>query len=69
MIANIFFRESFPVILQSPINCGAIAMLAGLVIVPIVSLFTPKPDEALVDEAFRCYDRETKVSQKTALGK
>ncbi len=26
MIANIFCRESFPVIMQSPINCGAIAM-------------------------------------------
>ena len=69
MIANIFFRESFPMILQSPINCGAIAMLAGLVIVPIVSLFTPKPDKALVDNAFACYDKETTVPQKTALGK
>lgn len=69
MVANIFWRNSFPVILQSPINCGAIAMLAGLVIVPIVSLFTPKPDKALVEDAFACYDKETKVSQKTALGK
>ena len=69
MVANIFWRGSFPVILQSPINCGAVAMLAGLVIVPIVSLFTPKPDKALVDDAFACYDKETKVSQKTALGK
>lgn len=34
MIANIFFRDSFPAIMQSPINCGAIAMLAGLIIVP-----------------------------------
>ena len=24
MMANIFFRSSFPAILQSPINCGAI---------------------------------------------
>lgn len=69
MIANIFFRESFPVILQSPINCGAIAMLLGLLIVPVVSMFTPKPDKTLVDEAFRCYEKETTVSQKTALGK
>lgn len=69
MLANIFWRESFPVIIQSPINCGAIAMLAGLVIVPIVSLFTPKPDKTLVDNAFACYDKETTVSQKTALGK
>lgn len=69
MMANIFFRESFPVILQSPINCGAIAMLLGLVIVPVVSLFTPKPDKELVENAFACYEKETKVSQKTALGK
>lgn len=69
MIANIFVRNSFPVILQSPINCGAIAMLAGLVIVPVVSLFTPKPDKTLVDGAFACYEKKAVVSQKTALGK
>lgn len=69
MVANIFFKSSFPEIMQSPINCGAIAMLAGLVIVPIVSVFTPKPDKTFVDNAFACYEKETKVSQKTALGK
>ncbi len=69
MTANIFFRESFPTILQSPINCGAVVMMAGLVIVPIVSLITPKPDKELVDNAFACYDKTTEVAQKTALGK
>ena len=69
MVANIFFRSSFPAIMQSPINCGAIAMLAGLVIVPVVSLFTPKPDRKLVDNAFACYEKKTEVAQKTALGK
>lgn len=69
MTANIFIRSSFPAIIQSPINCGAVAMLAGLVIVPVVSLFTPKPDKTLVDNAFACYDKETTVSQRTALGK
>ena len=68
MIANIFFRSSFPAIMQSPINCGAIAMLAGLVIVPVVSLFTPGPNKKLVDNAFACYEKKTEVSQKTALG-
>lgn len=67
MVANIFFRPSFPEIMQSPINCGAIAMLAGLVIVPIVSLFTPKPDQNLVNSAFACYEKKTEVAQKTAL--
>ncbi len=69
MILNIFFRSSFPAIIQSPINCGAVAMLAGLIIVPVVSLVSPKPAKELVDDAFRCYDKETTVSQKTALGK
>ena len=69
MVLNIFFRSSFPEIMQSPINCGVIAMLAGLVIVPAVSLFTKKPDGKLLEDAFRCYDKETTVAQKTALGK
>ena len=69
MCANIFFRSSFPAIMQSPINCGAIAMIAGFVIVPVVSLFTSKPDRKIIDEAFACYDKPTSVAQKTALGK
>ena len=69
MIGNIFLKESFPAIMQSPINCGAIAMLAGIVIVPAVSLFTPKPDKKLVDGAFACYEQSTEVKRKTALGK
>ena len=68
MVANIFWGSHFPEIIRSPINCGAIAMLAGLVIVPVVSLFTPKPDKALVESAFACYEKETLVPQKTSLG-
>ena len=68
MVANIFWKAYFPAILQSPINCGAIAMLAGLVIVPVVSLITPKPDKELVENAFACYEKETVVHQKTNLG-
>lgn len=55
MIANMLFRPYFPTLLQSPINSGALAMLAGLVIVPVVSLFTKKPEAALVDDAFSAY--------------
>ena len=58
---------AFPTLLQSSINCGAFAMLAGLVIVPVVSLFTKKPDQAMVDEAFSCYEKKAPVSQKNAL--
>ena len=67
MIANMLARSAFPAILQSPINCGAFAMLAGLVIVPLVSLVTPKGDKAAVDAMFACYDKKVEVSQKTSL--
>ena len=68
MILNMLMRSSFPVLLQSPINCGAFAMLAGLVIVPIVSLVTKKPDKTEVDKMFACYDKEVTVTVKETLG-
>ena len=68
MILNIFLRPSFPVLLQSPINAGAFCMLAGLVIVPAVSLFTKAPDRQLVDSAFSCYNKKVLVKQTEALG-
>ena len=52
MVANLLFRSSFPTLLQSPINCGAFAMLTSLVLVPLVSLITKKPDKDTVDSAF-----------------
>ncbi|MBQ4517448.1 MAG: sodium:solute symporter [Clostridia bacterium] len=68
MVLNMVTRASFPAMLQSPINCGAFVMIAGLVIVPLVSLFTKKPDAALVDTMFTCYDHKVLVSAKEALG-
>jgi SSS family solute:Na+ symporter len=61
MILNIFFRSSFPAILQSPINAGAFTMLFGLIIVPIISLLTKKPDKALVDGMFSAYNTTVSV--------
>jgi SSS family solute:Na+ symporter len=43
-------------------------MLAGLVIVPVVSLFTPRPRRDLVEGSFACYEKTTLVRQSTALG-
>ena len=68
MLANTVIRSSFPVILQSPINAGAFCMIAGLVLVPVVSLFTQKPDKALLDDVFSCYDRKVLVSVKDSIG-
>ena len=56
MIANMLVKSSFPVWLQSPINCGAFTMLAGLIIVPVVSLITPKLKKEKVEEIFTCYN-------------
>ena len=68
MLANMMVRGSFPTLLQSPINAGAFCMIAGLIIVPLVSLFTPKPDQAVVDDAFACYDEKVLVPQSSQLG-
>lgn len=43
--------------MASPINAGAIAMLWGLVIVPVVSMFTKNSDQAELDKAFECYSK------------
>ena len=69
MIIDMVAPKMLPEIMRSPINCGVIAMLLGLVIVPVVSLFTPKPEKELVESTFACYDKTTVVAQKTALGK
>lgn len=39
----------------SPINCGAIAMVGGFVVVAIVSLFTKPLQKSLVDNIWKCY--------------
>lgn len=69
MILNMTAPQLLPTLLQSPINCGAFSMAASLVIVPIVSMFTKKPDKTFVEETFACYDKATIASQKNDLGK
>ena len=67
-LIGVFCRDAMPGILKSPINTGALAMLGGLVVVPIVNLFSRKPPKDLVDGAFACYEKTTVVQQSTALG-
>lgn len=50
--------SSIKLSIASPINAGAFAMIFGLIIVPIVSAFTKKPDEKYVDSIFECYKTE-----------
>ena len=61
------FNMFVPVI-KSPINAGAITMIAGLIIVPIVSAITPKPDQEKVKEIFSCYDKTVVVPETENLG-
>ncbi len=68
MLANIFLKSSFPALLQSPINAGAFCMLAGLVIVPAVSLFTRAPDKKRLDGVFSCYERKVTVTVRDSIG-
>jgi SSS family solute:Na+ symporter len=40
----------------NPIDCGAVAMLGGFIVVILVSLITPKMDSEKVEQIFKCYD-------------
>ncbi len=68
MTANIFLGDHFPAILKSPINAGVFGMIMGLVIVPVVSLFTKPPRKEFVDSVFACYDRKVIVPVTEAMG-
>ena len=51
----------------SSVRSGVIAMVGGLIIVPVVSLFTSCQDKAEMDELFSCYDEKVSVAKKEAL--
>lgn len=53
--------------MDSPINAGALAMIAGLIIVPVVSIITPKLNKDKVEEVFICYEEMVTVEQKLVL--
>lgn len=61
-LSNMFLKY-----IASPINAGAVAMIAGLIVVPIVSLITPKMDKKKVDEIFSCYEEEVVITKKHSL--
>ncbi len=61
-VANMFFK-----FIASPINAGAIAMVAGMIVVPVVSLITPKMDKKKVEECFTCLEETVVVHKKTSI--
>lgn len=64
----VFTNPVLNFLFSSPINAGVLAMLAGLVIVPVVSLITPKLNKKDVDEMFSCYDDKVTVEVTESLG-
>lgn len=50
-VSNLFLH-----FIDSPINAGAFAMVIGLLVVPIVSLITPKMENGKIEEIFSCMD-------------
>lgn len=61
-VSNMFFGY-----IASPINAGAIAMVAGLIVVPVVSVITPKPDAKKMAELFSCYEEKVTITKKRSL--
>ncbi len=61
-VSNMFFK-----FIASPINAGAIAMVAGMIIVPVVSLITPKMKKEKIDKMFECLDETVVVHRRSSI--
>jgi SSS family solute:Na+ symporter len=68
MLINLKVLPNFLGTLNNPIYAGAFCMLAGLVVIPLVSLVTKAPHKKFVDEVFSCYEKKVTVRQTEALG-
>lgn len=61
-VSNMFLKY-----IESPINAGAVAMAAGLLVVPVVSLVTPKMRFQKMDQLFSCYEEKVVIARKRSL--
>lgn len=61
-VLNMYFH-----FIESSINAGALAMAVGLIVVPIVSLITPKMKKEKVDEIFTCFDETVVVHKRKSI--
>ena len=61
-VSNLIFKY-----IASPINAGAIAMVAGLIVVPVVSLLTPKMKKNDISQIFSCYEETVTVHTKKSI--
>ena len=60
---GIFIRPYF----TSPINAGVLAMILGLVAMPVVDLVAKVKNKEDVDKMFECYERKITVRASTSL--
>ena len=61
-LANMFFK-----FIASPINAGAVAMITSLIVVPIVSLLTPKMNTDHIEKTFACLEETVVVRKKRSI--
>ncbi len=61
-VSNLFLK-----FIASPINAGAITMIVGLIVVPVVSLITPKIKKETVDQIFTCMEEKVVVTRKSSI--
>lgn len=54
--------------IASPVNLGMFTMLVGLVLVPLISLITPKMKKTELDSIFDCYKQKSEVEVTEAIG-
>ena len=57
----------FVPVFSSPINAGAAAMIAGLIVVPVVSLISPKIKKDTIEHIFKCYTEKVTVTKNRVL--
>ncbi len=55
-------------IFKTSLHSGVVAMLGGLIIVPLVSLITKRPDKEKVEEMFSCYGETVESNVTKSLG-
>ena len=61
-ISNLYLKY-----IASPINAGAIAMIAGLIVVPVVSILTPKLNKDKINNIFACYEETVVVHTRESI--
>jgi SSS family solute:Na+ symporter len=62
-----FNNEVLKYLFASSIRSGVVSMIGGIILLPIVSLFTPQMQENVLDEMFNCYEKKVLVPVKETL--